>query len=154
MNDINVRLPNSYFKYADVDLSKLSRDKQERVAVNFSTYQACKLEQFAVKAGKTISDIFKEVLVDSGVLEPEDVTFSGRRKFSSSYLNEDCDRFKKRGLGTKIYHFSLSEYAKAKLYKKMLEKQQDLSYFIKTRMLKEINPGKDYAIFVKSDLGY
>ncbi len=153
MNDISVRLPNSYFRYADADLSKFSKEKQERVAVNFSTYQACKLEQYAVKAGKTVSDIIREVLVDSGVLDREDVVFSGKKKFTSKFLGKNCEEFK--GIKTnKTYHLNLSEYAKAKLYKKLLEKQQDLSYFIKTRMLKEINPNKDYAIFDKSDLGY
>ena len=152
-NDIKVRLPNNYFKYAGIDLTKLDKNKQEKLAVNFSTYQACKLEQWAVKNGKTISDIFKEVLVDNGVLDKEDVVFSNKRKFSSKFLNKDCGEFK--GIKTnKIYHFGLSEYAKAKVYQKMLELQQDLSYYIKTRMLKEINPDKNYAIFEKSDLAY
>jgi len=153
MNDIKVRLPNSYFKYADIDLTKLDRNKQVKLAVNFTAYQACKLEQWAVKNGKTVTDIFKEVLVDNGVLEKGDVVFSNKRKFSSKFLNKDCEEFK--GIKTnKIYHFSLSEFAKAKVYKKMLELQQDLSYFLKTRMLKEINKDKDYAIYKKSDLAY
>jgi len=153
MNDIKVRLPNNYFKYADINLTKLDKHKQEKLAVNFSAYQACKLEQRAVKNGKTVSDIFKEVLVDNGVLNENDVVFSNKRKFSSKFLNKNCEEFK--GIKTnKIYHFSLSEYAKAKVYKKMLELQQDLSYFLKTRMLKEINKDKDYAIFEKSDLAY
>ncbi len=150
---ISVRLPNNYFKYADVKLSELSKEKKERIAVNFTAYQACKLEQWAVKAGKTISDLFKEILVDNGILDKEDVVFSKKRKFSSKFLGKNCEELK--GIKTsKIYHFDLSEYAKAKLYKNMLEMQQDLSYYIKTRMLKEINKDKDYAIFDKSDLAY
>jgi hypothetical protein len=91
--DIKTRLPNSYFKYANANLKKLDRHKQEKLAVNFSTYQACKLEQFAVKAEKTITDIFKEILVDNKVLDKNDVVFSNKKKFSSKFLNKNCEEF-------------------------------------------------------------
>jgi hypothetical protein len=82
------------------------------------------------------------------------VVFRGRKKQSSRFLNVDCDTLKGMGIH-KTYHFSVSECTQIKIYKAMLEKGVDLSFWIKSRMVKREGVGaRDYQIFEIEDLGY
>lgn len=94
-----------------------------------------------------------EMLAEKGVLDAVDVEFSGRRKSTSKFFGVDCLTLK--GIGTtKLYRIQLSEYAKAKVLKKMVNIGYDLSFYIKKAMVKKSEKSKKfYQVLVVSDIG-
>ena len=152
--NLEKKLPPKYYQYANKSLSDCDRNKTVKISVSFTNYQACILEKHAVKTAEMVGDLFRRILVEEGILEEGDVVFSGRKKHSSRFLNADCDTLK--GMGThKTYHFSVNECAQIKIYKSMLEKGVDLSFWLKSRMVKREGAGeRDYQIFEVEDLGY
>jgi len=150
----DVKLPKSYYKYADVALDDLDKkEEKELLSISLSTLIACKLEQLALKEEKPVQEVLKRILIEEGVLDEGDVTFSNRRKASSKFLGADCDELKDTGT-TKLYRIQLSEYAKGKIIKKMLDLGFDLSFFVRKSMVRkrEERP-KFYHILKPSDIG-
>ena len=153
MIDMNVKLPAKYYKYADRKIDDCDKNKSSKISVSFSAYQACKLEKFAVNSGKMISDIFKEILIDEGILDEKNAKLSGKKKHSSRFLNVDCEEQKGTG-ASKVYHIPLTECGEVQVYKAMLEKGVDLSFFLKSRMVKREQNRKEYQIYEIEDLSY
>lgn len=148
-----VKLPKSYYQYADIDLEKLKNvDQHENITINLSSFLSCKLEQIALQKAKPVQEILKLILIEEGVLDEKDVEFSGRSKSSSKFFNVDCEEL--RDIGTsKLYRIKLSIFAKAKVLKKMVELGFDLSFFIKKSMVKKSEKGKFYQVLKPSDIG-
>jgi hypothetical protein len=148
------KLPSKYYQYANKKLDDCDKNKSVKISVSFTNYQACKLEKHAVKTAEMVGDLFRRILVEEGILEESDVVYSGRKKHSSRFLNLDCDTLK--GIGThKTYHFAVNECAQVKVYKAMLDKGVDLSFWLKSRLVKRGVHGKrDYQILEVEDLGY
>ncbi len=147
------KLPAKYYRFADRNLNDCDKNKKEKVAFTFSAYQACKLEKFAVKNEELVADLFRRILVEEGILGPDDVVFSGKKKHSSKFIGTDCETLKDMKTH-KIYHLSLDECAQVKLYKAMLERGVDVSFWLKSRMVKRENREKDYQIFDVQDLSF
>ena len=153
--NLDIKLPKSYYQYANADLSKLDKEYlTEKISINLSSYVACKLEQLAVHENLPVQDVLKKILIEEGILYESDVVFSGRKKAKSKFLGEDCEKFKDIGTA-KLYRITLSEYAKAKVLKQMVELGFDLSFFIKKSMVKKMrnNKKKFYQILEVSDIG-
>lgn len=151
---LDVKLPKSYYQYADADLSNLDREHlTEKISINLSTFISCKLEQLAVYKNLPVQDLLKKILIEEGILDEEDIVFSGRNKTKSKFLGEDCEKLK--DLGTiKLYRITLSEYAKAKVLKQMVDLGFDLSFFIKKSLVKKLKESKKfYQILEVSDIG-
>ena len=152
--NLDIKLPKSYYKFADADLNEFDKEKStELITVNLSSFVSCKLEQLAVHENMPVQDVLKRILIEEGILDEEDVVFSGRKKASSKFLGADCEKLKEIGT-SKLYRISLSEYAKAKVLKQMVELGFDLSFFIKKSMVRKSKGSKKfYQVLEVSDIG-
>jgi hypothetical protein len=148
-----VKLPNSYYKYADIDLESLDKinKRKTNISINLSSLIACKLEKLALNLNKPVQEILKLILIEEGVLDEDDLEFSNRKKISSKFLGVNCNQLKDIGT-TKIYRVHLSEFAKAKVMKYLLDAGYDASFFFKKSLVKKAGK-KQYEILNPSELG-
>ncbi|SFP96290.1 hypothetical protein [Hydrogenimonas thermophila] len=149
-----LKLPKNYYKYAELNLNELEKDvENDKISVSFTTYIACKIEKHCLSENKSVTNFIKEILIDSDLLDESDLIMRDRSKHKSEFMNKNCNNFK--GLKSfKVYHIRISEYAKAKLIKKLIELETDLTWFLKSRMVKREVSSKDYQILQLEDLSY
>jgi len=151
--NFDVKLPKSYYKYSDIDIETLDKNESRKanLAISLSSFISCKLEQFALMQRKPVQEVLKWILIEEGVLEEEDLEFSGRNKSSSKFIGVDCNELKDIGT-TKLYRIFMSEYAKAKVIKYLLKKEYDASFFFKKSLVKKSGK-KEYEILEVSEIG-
>jgi len=148
-----VKLPNSYYRYADIDLESLDKinKRKTNISINLSSLIACKLEKLALNLNKPVQEILKLILIEEGVLDEDDLDFSNRKKISSKFLGVNCEKLGNIGT-TKIFRVHLSEFAKAKVMKFLLDVGYDASFFFKKSLAKKAGQ-KWYEILEVGEIG-
>lgn len=127
------RLPDIYFKYAKRGLREESREIRDRITVRLPQDFACAIEIISLSQSIAASDVLKQMLVDDGILDRGDVTFSKKGKRISRYLDKmQLDKIKEK---RKTFHLLMSEYARIKVYRAMIAKKMTVSEYFEQKIL-------------------
>ncbi len=131
-----MKLPNSYYRYAAESLDEEKRGIKDRISVRLPKDIAIKIERTALEGETVATDILRNVLIESGVLDPGDAKLSGSKKNVSRYLDKmdlsyDLPR-------RKTYHVPISRYAKIKIYRYLINKKMTVSQYFEKILAKQI----------------
>ena len=122
-----MKLPDSYYRYAAEGLGEEKKRIKDRISVRLPKDIAIKIERTALEGETMATDILRNILIDSGVLEEGDVELSGHKKNISRYLDKmDLGYYPPK---RKMYHVPISRYAKIKIYRYLIDKNITVSQF-------------------------
>jgi len=139
---VEVKLPKTYYAYANIDEATQPKDDKQRMAISLSVYLACKLEEHCYKGYDepiTFQQLFKQILVDKNVVTAEEINLKNTRKKKYEFLENDtfdCSKFE-NVKAYKQYLIYMSSYAKTKVIKYLIENEIDLSWFLKKELVKK-----------------
>ena len=137
---IEVKLPKSYYAYANIDVESQDKNDKQRMAVSLSAYQACLLDRFCYQNGKmTLQELFKNIIIKNGIVTADEVKLRHTIKSKFDFLRDgkfNCENYKNIG-ASKQYLIYLSSYSKTKIIQYLIKNEIDLTWFLKKELVKE-----------------
>jgi len=140
--DLGIKLPKTYYAYANLDVSTQPKEDKQRMAVSLSVYLACVLEKHCYKDYEdtiTFQQLFKQILVDKNIVSAEEINLKNTRKTKYEFLTDgefDCKKFQNIK-ANKQYLIYMSSYAKTKVIQFLIKEKVDLSWFLKKELVKK-----------------
>lgn len=140
MIELDVKLPKTYYAFADLVAEEQPKDDRQRIAVSLSAYQACKLDEYCYNNDRiTLQHLFKKIVIDEIGLTDEEVGLKNTERKKFDFLKDDkfeCEHFAKTG-ASKQYLVYLSSYAKTKIIQYLIKNKIDFTWFLKKNLVKK-----------------
>jgi len=135
---LEVKLPKTYYSYANLEVEKQDKDDKQRMAVSLSAYQACVLDRYCYNNNAmTFQEVFKSIIVDKGIVTAEEINLRNTIRKKFDFLRDgkfDCSKYE--NIKTyKQYLLYMSSYAKTKIIQYLIKHEMDLTWFLKKELV-------------------